>query len=310
MPRTLASRSLAASSTFAATPASNGASVNLSGTTATIGSNGVAQVTGTANSTTGSYSVAASSAGVATPFEFSLSNVLGSSSPTATIALATSGSSAVYGQSVTFVATVSASSTTPTGTVTFFDGATSLGTVSLNTAGQASLTTTSLPVGTQSITATYNGNALLPAVQSSATSESVSQASTEIVLAPQPVLNKKKKVVSVGLKAEIEPVSPGGGVPTGTVTFEILKKVKKKVKTTTLGKLPVNGGQATLTLKLNKVLKKAITIVYSGDGNFDSSTATPSPLTQQSLKSLARPMLALVNRGHKRSDAATAVHRG
>ena len=51
--------------TFTATPGPTGAVATLSSTTAIIGNNGVAQVTATANSTAGTSSVAASSAGTA-----------------------------------------------------------------------------------------------------------------------------------------------------------------------------------------------------------------------------------------------------
>ena len=71
-------------------------------------------------------------------------------------ALTASVSSAVYGQSVTFVATVAAG-TTPAGTVTFLDGGNPLATVALNGSGQATLAATTLSVGTHSITASYSG---------------------------------------------------------------------------------------------------------------------------------------------------------
>ena len=48
---------------------------------------------------------------------------------------------------------------TPTGTVTFYDGATALKTAALS-GGIAKLTTKTLPSGSHSITATYNGNAV------------------------------------------------------------------------------------------------------------------------------------------------------
>ena len=233
------------------------------------------------------YSAAQS---VAVPFTIAPGN--------ATIALASSGGSAVYGQSVTFVATVAPTvAGTPSGTVTFSDGGTPLATVALDGSGKATLTTSGLAVGSNAITATYSGDADFLGVQSTAASESVAQAGTQVVLVPQPVLNKKKKVVSVRLKAEIEPLSPGGGVPTGEVTFEMAKMTRKKTKTTTLGTMALSGGDATLTVKANTVLKKTITIVYSGDADFKSSTASPPELTQSGLKGLARPMIALVNRG-------------
>jgi uncharacterized repeat protein (TIGR01451 family)/CSLREA domain-containing protein len=67
-----------------------------------------------------------------------------------------------YGQPVTFTATVTAVAPgggTPTGTVTFYDGTTVLATVALTGSGQATFTTSSLFIGTHSITATYNGDA-------------------------------------------------------------------------------------------------------------------------------------------------------
>jgi hypothetical protein len=60
------------------------------------------------------------------------------------------------GQSVTFTATVTGSST-PTGKVTFKDGGKSLGSVTLSS-GQAVLSTASLKRGSHSITATYGGD--------------------------------------------------------------------------------------------------------------------------------------------------------
>ncbi len=65
-----------------------------------------------------------------------------------------------FGQSVTFTATVTSQGFkgTPTGTVTFYNGTTSIGTSNLNKSGVATLTTSKLPVGTDRITATYNGD--------------------------------------------------------------------------------------------------------------------------------------------------------
>ncbi len=65
------------------------------------------------------------------------------------------------GQSVTFTAKVVANelpTATPTGTVTFYDGSTSLGTGTLSS-GVATFTTSTLTVGTHSIQAVYGGGA-------------------------------------------------------------------------------------------------------------------------------------------------------
>jgi hypothetical protein len=81
-------------------------------------------------------------------------NVLGTSNAS----LVSSQNPSAVGQLVTFTATVTGSPGTPTGTVTFTDGATTLGTVPL-AGGTASLATSSLSAGTHTITATYGGDA-------------------------------------------------------------------------------------------------------------------------------------------------------
>jgi len=196
----------------------------------------------------------------------------------ATLALASSGGSAVYGQPVSFLATVGAVAGTPSGTVTFSDGTTRLVTVPLDGSGTATFTTAALSLGSHSITAAYSGDADFLGVQSAPCSETVAQTGTEVVVVQNSVFNKKK-LMSVRLTAEIKPLAPGGGVPTGEVTFELVTTTKKKVKVTTLGTAAVSGGEATLTLKANKVPQQGITIVYSGDANDKASTVTTPKLT-------------------------------
>ncbi len=79
-----------------------------------------------------------------------------------TTTLVSSPSTSVSGQSVTFTATVAASSSgagTPTGTVNFLDGTTTIGTdIALNSSGVATIATSTLTAGTHSITAVYSGD--------------------------------------------------------------------------------------------------------------------------------------------------------
>ena len=138
------------------------------------------------------------------------------------------------------------------------------------------------------ITATYNGGSGSSGVSSSTMAESVSPSATAIVLVPHAVRKGKKALEGVELTAEVEPVAPGGGVPTGTVTFEFVKKHGKKVKVTTLGTAALSGGEATLTFKPNKVLNKPLTIVYSGDPDFLASMMSPPILTKSGIVSSAR----------------------
>jgi hypothetical protein len=110
----------------------------------------------------GSHSITAIYGGAAN-FKVSTSPVLsqtisGSAAATSTT-LVSSVNPSVSGQSVTFTATVKpATSGTPSGTVTFKNGAISLGTGTLRN-GQAIMTRSTLTVGSHSITAIYGGDA-------------------------------------------------------------------------------------------------------------------------------------------------------
>jgi len=126
--------------------------------------------------------------------------------------------------------------------------------------------------------ASYSGDADFLGVQSAPYSEIVAQTGTEVVVVQNSVFNKRK-LMSVRLTAEINPLAPGGGVPTGEVTFEVVTTIKKKVKVTTLGTAAVSGGEATLTLKASKLPQQGITIVYSGDANDKASKITTLRLT-------------------------------
>src|SRR6202051_4133504 len=82
------------------------------------------------------------------------------------------------GQPVTFTATVTANAGTPTGTVTFFDNAAiALGTGTLSS-GTATFSTTSLSVGSHSITAVYSGDGNFATSTSSPLTQIVNQTFT------------------------------------------------------------------------------------------------------------------------------------
>jgi Bacterial Ig-like domain (group 3)/MBG domain (YGX type) len=201
----------------------------------------------------------------------------------ATVVLTSQSGSPVYGQAVTFVATVNSAGGAPGGTVTFADGTAPLATVPLNGSGQAGLTISTLSLGAHAITATYNGGTDTIGGKSGTAAESVSPAATAIVLEPHALLKGKKTLKAVELTAAIEPVAPGRGVPMGTVTFEFVTKQRKKVKVTRLGTATLSDGAATLTFEPNKVLNKPLLIVYSGDPDFLASTMSPPKLKRSSI---------------------------
>ena len=94
------------------------------------------------------------------------------SQATPTVTLASSTNPALVGGSVKFTATVSSTAGTPTGTVTFKDGTTTLGTGTI-ASGSASFTTTALTAGTHSITAVYAGDTNFATLTSSTLTETI-----------------------------------------------------------------------------------------------------------------------------------------
>ena len=77
------------------------------------------------------------------------------------------------GQTVTLTAAVTGAGATPTGTVTFYDGASVVGTGTLDATGHASFSTAGLALGTHSLTAVYAGDATYAASTSAAVVETV-----------------------------------------------------------------------------------------------------------------------------------------
>src|SRR5206468_2326324 len=102
-----------------------------------------------------------------------------------TTALSSSANPSAVGQAVTFTASVTVTAPgagTPSGTVTFQDGATLLGTGTLNGAGQAAFSTTTLAAGTHAITAVYAGDTNFNGSASGTLSQVVGQADTTTAL--------------------------------------------------------------------------------------------------------------------------------
>ncbi len=101
--------------------------------------------------------------------------------PATTTTLTSSGTPSVFGQSVTFTATVAhtAGTGTPTGTVNFLDNGTSIGTGTLSVVSgqdQATFPTTTLAAGTHPITAVYAGDTNFATSTSAPFTQTVNQA--------------------------------------------------------------------------------------------------------------------------------------
>jgi sugar lactone lactonase YvrE len=114
----------------------------------------------TAASPAGSYPITATVSGAAAAnyiVNILPGNLTVVPAPTA-MTLTTSGSPVLEGTSVTFTATVTSVAPIVPGPVSFLNGSTMLGTGTLNAAGVATFTTSSLTPGTYTIVAVYNSN--------------------------------------------------------------------------------------------------------------------------------------------------------
>src|SRR5260221_12183671 len=106
-----------------------------------------------------------------------------------TTTVASSKNPSCSGQSITFTATVTKSGgpNTPTGTVTFKDGASTIGTGGLSGSGgiaTATFSTSSLSVGSHSITAVYPGDGNFTGSTSSALTQNVDASAPSITGQP------------------------------------------------------------------------------------------------------------------------------
>jgi len=190
--------------------------------------------------------------------------------------------SAFAGSSVTMQASLSnidSLGDAPTGTVTFFDqtsaGTTTLGTVNLQgtagtayafAGGSASYTTTLLPVGNDSITAVYNGDANYAA-------SPVSGASSVTVLAGQTTLKMDPAATTIKvnqslLVAMTLSTVAGLNAPTGTVTITSNGYTSPAAA--------VASGKVSITIPANTLPLGSDTLIanYSGDTYYSAATGT------------------------------------
>jgi hypothetical protein len=198
----------------------------------------------------------------------------------------------LFGSQTTLTATVTgAASGTPTGTVTFKDGATVLGTSPVATVGgaqKASLAISTLAAGAHSITATYSGDVrFASSTTASALTVTVGAAPTTITTTPAVLSVRAILVLGVlvptlaydarllaPLSATL--VSNGAGVPGQTVTFTAGTTVLCTATTNAAGTAFCN--QIQLPGLLSILLNGGYRATSTATPSYQSSTA-PGPLT-------------------------------
>jgi hypothetical protein len=170
---------------------------------------------------------------------------------TPTLAVSTSGTPSTYGRLVTFTATVSSG---PTGTVTFYDGGSFIGTGTIS-GTTTTLSTSALLAGSHSISASWAGNSDFTGATSSAITQTVMRASVAINSA-----STLSPSVYGDNVAWTFTVTGSGITPTGTVTVSD--------GANTLATISLNAGIATYDTSALVAGSHTLTAVYSGDNNY------------------------------------------
>ncbi len=207
------------------------------------------------------------------PFASSSYDIIQAGTSTAVTA---SQAGSVFGQFITFTATVTANSPSvsvpSSGSVWFYDGNIFIGVAqSINASGIATFATNSLSVASHTISATYLGNANWSAstgvlafpftVNTTATTTTVTSTSNPADV-DEPVI----------LTATVTAQSPSVGTPTGSVAFY---NGSNPIGQPAL----ITGGVATFSTTALPLGTFNITAKYIGDGNYLTSTSPNYPFT-------------------------------
>jgi hypothetical protein len=237
--------------------------VNTSGTISTIAGNGTKGFSGNNSAATSAELSTMYGLGVDASANLYIADagnyrvrVVGRSSslPTPTLTLASSANPSTYLQSVTFTATISSG---PTGTITFYNGGTSIGTGTISS-GTATLSTSALTVGSYQITASWPGNSSYGPVTSSALTQVVNKATPTLSVTSS--LNPSTYDQSVTFTATSS-VSLSG-----TVTF--------LNNGTSIGTSSISGTSTTFSTSSLPVGTDSITASWPGNANTNSVTSS------------------------------------
>jgi subtilase family serine protease len=200
--------------------------------------------------------------------------------PTPTVALTVTPGTVDVGNAAVLAATVSGSGGVPTGTVNFYSGTNVLaGPVAVNSSGAASANYQPSAAGTIPVTAVYSGDVnYSPATSAAVNLTAVVPAATTTVLSAANTSPASNQWVAV--TATIGGV--GSAAPTGALT---VNATNATVATSFQGtasasaSIPVTGAATTLWVLPAAAGPITLNASYSGDVNYDPSTAPAFGLT-------------------------------
>ena len=195
--------------------------------------------------------------------------------------LASSLNPAAFGAAVTFSATLTGNYATPVGPVVFLDGTTPIGTATLNSAGIATITSSTLAAGTHPITAYYAATSDFMAATSGVINEViVPPVLPATATALTSSLNPSLLGSSVTFTATVSAPGATGPIPTGVITFFDGAAV--------LGTGALSStGAATFTTAALAVGNHSITASYPGD------TATKASVSAVLVQVVTAPPVVL-----------------
>lgn len=194
-----------------------------------------------------------------------------------TTSVSSSDAAAVFGESLTFTATVSSGAGTPDGSVTFRDGGTCggggtvLDTETLASGKATSIGISTLAVATHSILTCYSGSTGF-APSSGTVSQAVAKAvTTTQITSDLSVPTSSSTPLTVSFAVSV--TAPGAGTPTGTVTVQLDKKGGGGSCSA-----PVSAGSCTIPAPI-KAGSRTVRATYAGDGDFAGSSSAQVPHT-------------------------------
>jgi hypothetical protein len=208
--------------------------------------------TATATSNVGSYPIvpAATGANLASYTVTAVNGTLTVSSASTTTTLSAP-ASATSGSSVTLTATVASPGGAPAGSVAFYNGTTALGSGTLGAGGVATLSTTALPVGSDSVTATYAAAGNFGASTSAAVTLTVTAASVPPPATYAMTANPTSLTVAEGQTATTTlTFSPTGGY-SGTIALSCSGLPTNASCAFAQNKVTLSGNNQTVNLGLN-----------------------------------------------------------
>jgi hypothetical protein len=281
-----------ASQTYGATPFAVAATSNSTGAIAYSLVSGPATLSGATVTLTGAGTVVLqASEAAAGNYAAGTQNVtFAVNKATPTVALTTSANPALSQSSITLTATVSSTLAAPTGSVTFFDGTTMLGTGTI-ASGVAAYVTSSLPAGANSITAVYSGDTNFATVTSSALTETVET----FALGTSTGATTTQTVSPGGTATYTFSVSPTGGTTfLDPVSFTVSGLPAGATATFTPQTIPAGSGTTPVTLTIQTSSQNAA-VAPPGPVGGDSGGR---PLIALGLMLL--PLTGAIKRFHKR----------